>query len=111
MSLIQQGKDYLRPRGDITTVLDLADRDAQDNTYFPLDAEASWFHHEVPKTYPTAMSIQEFPQRGPAKWGGRFSFEIGSLATAGDLLQSVMLQVKLGHWYNHGVLGRILDLL
>lgn len=107
MSLIQQGKDYLRPRGDITTVLDLADRDAQDNTYFPLDAEASWFHHEMPKTYPTAVSIQEFPQRGPAHWGGRFSFEIGSLATVGDLLQSVMLQVKLGHWYNPRVLYQI----
>lgn len=107
MSLLQQGKDYFRPRGDITTVLDLTDRDAQDNTYFPLDTEGSWFHHETVKTYPTAVSIQEFVQRGPAQWGGRFTFELGSLATMGDLLQSVMLQIKLGHWYNPHVLYQI----
>jgi hypothetical protein len=98
---------YQRPRGDITTVLDLTDRDAQDNTYFPLDAEGSWFHEgstEAKTTHPTALSIQEFPQRGPAEWGGRFSFEIGSLATMGDLLQSVMLQIRLGHWYDAATL-------
>ena len=106
MSLFR-GNEYLRPRGDITTVLDLADRDSQDNTYFPLDAEGSWFHNEAKKTYPTATSIQEFTQRGPAQWGQRFSFEIGSLATMGDLLQSVMLQVKLGHWYNPRVLYQL----
>jgi hypothetical protein len=98
---------YVRPRGDITTILDLTDRDAQDNTYFPLDTEGSWFHTEEKKTYPTAVSIQEFPQRGPAQWGGRMSFEIGSLAAMGDLLQSVMLQVKLGHWYNPRVLYQL----
>lgn len=98
---------YVRPRGDITTVLDLTDRDAQDNTYFPLDTDGSWFHSEEKKTYPTAVSIQEFPQRGPAQWGGRFTFEIGSLASMGDLLQSVMLQVKLGHWYNPRVLYQL----
>ena len=38
--------DYSRPRGDITTVLDLADRDSQDNTYFPIEATQSWFHQE-----------------------------------------------------------------
>ena len=107
MSLLQQGKDYFRPRGDITTVLDLADRDSQDNTYFPLDATRSWFHSEVDKTYPTSTSIQEFTQRGPAQWGSKFSFEIGSLATVGDLLQSVMLQIRLGHWYNPRVLYQI----
>jgi hypothetical protein len=95
---------YQRPRGDITTVLDLTDRDAQDNTYFPLDAEGSWFHSEARTTHPTTLSIQEFAQRGPAEWGGRFSFEIGSLATMGDLLQSVMLQIRLGHWYDASVL-------
>lgn len=101
------GQDFLRPRGDITTVLDLTDRDSQDNTYFPLDAEHSWFHNETRKTHPTAVSVQEFTQRGPAQWGGRFSFEIGSLSTAGDLLQSILLQVKLGHWYNPRVLYQL----
>ena len=100
------GKDYFRPRGDITTVLDLTDRDSQDNTYFPLDTDGSWFHHERVKSYPTSVSVQEFTQRGPAQWGGRFSFEIGSLH-AGDLLQSIALQIKLGHWYNPRVLYQI----
>jgi hypothetical protein len=100
------GKDYFRPRGDITTVLDLTDRDAQDNTYFPLDTEESWFHREERTVYPTTMSIQEFTQRGPADWGQTFSFEIGSLP-AGDLLQSVILQFKLGSWYNNGILQQL----
>ena len=38
------GKDYFRPRGDITTVLDLTDRDAQDNTYFPIKTDETFFH-------------------------------------------------------------------
>jgi len=100
-------KDYLRPRGDITTVLDLTDRDSQDNTYFPLDTDHSWFHRENNRTiYPTALSVQEFPQRGPADWGQKFSFEIGSLP-AGDLLQAVILQVKLGSWYNGDILKKL----
>lgn len=96
--------DYFRPRGDITTVLDLTDRDAQDNYLFPLDTDKSWFHRPdnqgQPKTvYPTTVSVQEFPHRGPAEFGQFFSFEIGSLP-AGDLLQAIILQVRLGHWYD-----------
>ena len=128
-------QDYFRPRGDITTVLDATDRDAQDNTYFPLDATASFFHRgggnhtplpngnhtsldstsldntsldndstEKPNTvYPTTFSIQEFPQRGPSNWGQTLSFELGSLH-AGDLLQSVMVQLTLGSWYDDSIL-------
>ncbi len=100
-------KDYFRPRGDITTVLDLTDRDSQDNTYFPLDTTESWFHRDSHKTaYPTAVSVQEFTQRGPADWGQKFSFEIGSLP-AGDLLQSVILQFRLGSWYNGDILAKL----
>jgi hypothetical protein len=123
--------DYFRPRGDITTILDLVDRDAQDHTYFPINTNGSWFHSgmtasshtlpggtsaspdettgaEVPlqKVYPTTLSIQEFPQRGPAEWGQKFTFEIGSLP-AGDLLQSVVLQIKLGSWYDNSVISRL----
>jgi hypothetical protein len=104
-------KDYFRPRGDITTVLDLTDRDSQDNTYFPLDTTHSWFHrgeigaanHTV---YPSALSVQEFTQRGPAQWGQKLSFEIGSLP-AGDLLQSVILQIRLGSWYNGSIVQEL----
>jgi hypothetical protein len=100
--------DYFRPRGDITTVLDLTDRDSQDNTYFPLDTSESWFHRGDAKTvYPTALSIQEFTQRGPADWGQKFSFEIGTLP-AGDLLQSVILQFKVGSWYNGAIVNQLI---
>jgi len=109
--------DYFRPRGDITTVLDLADRDAQDNTYFPINTGVSWFHSgpsektdQIPPhtqtVYPTAASIQEFPQRGPADWGQKCTFELGSLPT-GDLLQSVILQIKLGSWYDNTVISQL----
>jgi hypothetical protein len=98
--------DYFRPRGDITTVLDLTNRDAQDNTYFPVDAEASWFHRDSNTIYPTTTSIQEATQRGPASWGQTFSFEIGSLP-AGDMLQSVMLQLHLGSWYKGDILAAL----
>ncbi len=102
-------QDYFRPHGDITTVLDLADRDAQDMTYFPLDASASFFHRgaveDKPFTvHPTTLSIQEFPQRGPAHWGQTLTFELGSLH-AGDLLQGISLQISLGSWYDGSVLA------
>ena len=100
-------KDYFRPRGDITTVLDLTDRDSQDNTYFPLDTSESWFHRgDIKTVYPTALSIQEFTQRGPGDWGQKFSFEIGTLP-AGDLLQAVILQFKLSSWYNNAIVNQL----
>jgi hypothetical protein len=71
-------QDYFRPRGDITTVLDLADRDSQDNIYFPIDSDKTWFHYNNTITHPVALSIQEFTQRGPADWGQKCSFEIKS---------------------------------
>ncbi len=100
--------DYFRPRGDITTVLDLTDRDAQDNYFFPLNTENSWFKRgtntadgglDHPTVYPSVLSVQEFVHTGPANWGQFFTFNIGALP-AGDLLQAVILQIRLGHWYN-----------
>jgi hypothetical protein len=125
----KMSQDYFRPRGDITTILDLTDRDAQDNTYFPINSANSWFHaaassqtlsneiltpnnesNEIPPhnqtVYPTALSIQEFPQRGPADWGQKCTFELGSLP-AGDLLQSVVLQLKLSSWYDNSVISQL----
>jgi len=100
--------DFFRPRGDITTVIDLVSRDAQDNTYFPVDIEESWFHRSntVETVYPTTASVQEFTQRGPADWGQKLSFELGSLY-AGDLLHSVMCQIRLGSWYDENTLSQI----
>ena len=99
-------QDYFRPRGDITTVLDQTNRDSQDNTYFPIDSDASWFHYKDTITHPTAMSIQEFTQRGPADWGQKCSFEIGALS-AGDLFHSIHLQIKLGSWYNESIVQQL----
>ena len=99
--------DYFRPRGDITTILDLTDRDSQDNTYFPLTTNDSHFHRgDINTIYPTTTSVQEFTHRGPANWGQKFSFEIGSLP-AGDLLQSVMLQFSLGSWYDGNTINKL----
>jgi hypothetical protein len=101
-----QSHDYFRPRGDITTVLDLTDRDSQDNTYFPIDSDKSWFHYKDTITHPTAMSIQEFTQRGPANWGQKCSFEIG-IVSAGDLFHSIHLQIKLSSWYNQSIVQQL----
>ena len=100
------GKDYFRPRGDITTVLDLTNRDSQDNTYFPIDSQHSWFHYKNTIVHPTSMSIQEFTQRGPAEWGQKCSFEIGSLA-AGDLFHTIHVQIQLGSWYNESIVQQL----
>jgi hypothetical protein len=101
--------DYFRPRGDITTVLDLTDRDSQDNTYFPLITDESFFHRGDHKTvYPSTLSVQEFTQRGPADWGQKFSFEIGALP-AGDLLEAIILQFKVGSWYNGNIVNQLIS--
>jgi len=99
-------KDYFRPRGDITTVLDQTNRDSQDNTYFPIDSDKSWFHYKDTVTHPTAMSIQEFTQRGPADWGQKCSFEIGALS-AGDLFHTIHAQIQLSSWYNETIVQQL----
>ena len=98
--------DYFKPRGDITTIIDLVTRDQQDITYFPLDTTNSFFHRDSKTAYPSSLSIQEFTQRGPADWGQKMSFEIGSLP-AGDLLQAIILQFKLDSWYNGSVIKKL----
>jgi len=98
-SLLETMMASSRPRGDITTVIDLASRDAQDDYFFPLDTDKSWFHREPSTTYPMTMTSQEFAHRGTADWGGRLTFELNAL-TAGDLLQALVLQIRLGSWYD-----------
>ena len=38
---------YKRPIGDITTLLDLTNRDFQDNDFFPLKSEKTWFERST----------------------------------------------------------------
>ena len=62
---------YLAPDksiGDITTVLDLVSRNAQDDFFFPLDTQNSWFHREGMTIYPSTMTSQEFTHKGTAAW-------------------------------------------
>ena len=89
---------FQRPSGDITTLLDLADRDAQDNAYFPLNAKQSWFARSPDRrTMPYTPVLQDFQYRGPAGFGQRFTFDIAS-QTCGDLLLGAVLQLQLTSW-------------
>jgi hypothetical protein len=97
----------LRPRGDITTVLDRADRDAQDSYFFPLNTDDSWFKRDSQTIFPLTTTVQEFTHKGTAEWGGKLTFEINSLQ-AGDLLNAVGLQIRLGHWYDPTTISKML---
>jgi hypothetical protein len=90
--------EYKRPGGDITTLLDLTNRDAQDNDFFPLNAEKTWFERSTDRrNIPFVPVIHDFPFRGPASYGQRFTFDIGSLPS-GDMIFGTSVQVKLNHW-------------
>jgi len=95
-----------RPIGDITTVIDLASRNAQDDFFFPIQSNNSWFHRDPSTIFPANTASQEFTHKGTAAWGGRLTFELGAL-TAGDLLQSTVLQIRLGHWYSDSILAQL----
>jgi hypothetical protein len=96
-----------RPRGDITTLLDLTSRDSQDDYFTPLNSETTWFTRDQERrNRPFVPSVQNFQYRGPAAFGQRFSFDIGSIA-CGDLLFGVLLQIKLGHWLDPTTVLRI----
>jgi hypothetical protein len=83
---------------DITTLLDQTPRDFQDNHYFPLDAQSTWWLPTPDrKILPLSLSIQQFPFRGPTSFGQRFTFDVPSVG-CGDILMSTFLQVELGHW-------------
>lgn len=87
-----------RPRGDITTLLDLTNRDIQDDDLFPLSATTTWFARDTERRLlPFTPHIQTIPYRGPAAFGQRFTFDLSPLLT-GDLLFGTVLQIRLGHW-------------
>ena len=95
-----------RPIGDVVTVIDLASRNAQDDFFFPINSNNSWFHRSSQTIYPANSASQEFAHKGTAAWGGRLTFELGAL-TAGDLLQCTTLQIRLGHWYSDAILAQL----
>ena len=88
-----------RPLGDATTVLDLADSDEMDDDLFTLTSDKSWFTRDASRRVLNFTPvIQEFTPKGAAEFGGRLVFEIGSV-TSCDLLCTVALQIRLGHWF------------
>lgn len=104
--------DFIRPKGDVKTVLDLTDRDIQDDILFPTPATAededlvSWFAAPERRTVHFTPQVQTFPYKGAAQFGGQLSFEIDRVS-AGDLIHMVALQIRLGHWLDEGVIAKI----
>ncbi len=100
--------DFIRPRGDVKTVLDLTDRDSQDDTLFPAVPDISWFTPIADrKTINFTPQVQTFQYRGPAQWDSRFTFEIDKVS-AGDIIHMVALQVRLGHWLDQETRAKLL---
>jgi hypothetical protein len=88
----------IKAKGEITTLLDLTSRDIQDDYLFPLTSDTTWFTRDTERrVLPFTPLVQEIPFRGPAAFGQRFSFDLGSLAV-GDLLFGAAVQIRLDHW-------------
>ena len=92
--------DELKANGPITTLLDLVDRDQQENDLFPLRTEITWFTRDINRTViPFTPVLQEIALRGPGAFGQRFIFDLGSIVV-GDLLLGAALQIQLDHWFD-----------
>jgi hypothetical protein len=84
--------------GPITTLLDLTNRDLQENDIFPIRSEITWFTRDQDRRVLSFTPVvQETALRGPAAFGQRFSFDLGSIQV-GDLLLGTALQIRLDHW-------------
>jgi len=84
--------------GPITTLLDLTNRDLQENDIFPIRSEITWFTRDQDRRVLSFTPVvQETALRGPAAFGQRFSFDLGSIQV-GDLLLGTVLQIRLDHW-------------
>jgi len=96
-----------QPLGTITTLLDLTDRDAQENYLYPLNSETTrFFRARERRVIAFTPQIQTILFRGPAEFGQRFTFDIGSLLV-GDLIYGAALQIKLGHWLDKRTLNML----
>lgn len=69
----------------------------------------SWFTRDRSRrVLPFTPVIQEFASKGTAEFGNRLVFEIGAV-NAGDILMSVALQIRLGHWLPDGIVRDLQD--
>jgi hypothetical protein len=90
--------DEPKANGPITTLLDLVNRDQQENDLFPLRTEITWFARDTERRLlPFTPTLQEIALRGPGAFGQRFTFDLGSIVV-GDLLLGTALQLQLDHW-------------
>ena len=86
------------PTGPIVTLLDLTNRDIQENDIFPIATETTWFTRDTERRVLSFVPVvQETPLRGPGAFGQRFTFDLGSVEI-GDLLLGTALQIRLDHW-------------
>lgn len=94
------------PIGDITTVLDIADRDNQDDYFFPISTDNTQFSgiHALFNT--SSMAIQDYVHTGTAEWGGYLSFAPDT-KQSGDLIQAFTLEFKLNHWYSEEAVANL----
>jgi hypothetical protein len=98
---------FNRPSGDIVTLLERTPRDFQDNHYFPLSADKSWWLQDSDiRTHPFSTCLQQTPFRGPTSFGQRFSFDVKSPG-CGDVLLKTVIQIDLGHWLDDTTLLRL----
>lgn len=103
----RDGYGTKQPRGSATTVLDLVDRDDQDNNLFPLKASISRFvRDDSLRTIPYSSVLREFTFKGPTDLGQRFTFELSDIA-CGDLIQGLFIQIKMPDWFTGVVRQRL----
>lgn len=94
------------PIGDITTVLDIASRDGQDDYFFPIDTQNTQFS-ALDKLYnTTSISIQDYVHKGSADWGGYLTFNPDT-KQSGDLIQGMTIEFKVSHWYSEEALANL----
>jgi len=90
--------DEMKASGPITTLLDLVNRDQQENDLFPMRTEMTWFARDTERRMtPFTPVLQEIALRGPGSFAQRFTFDLGSIVV-GDLLVGTALQIQLDHW-------------
>lgn len=90
--------DEPKAAGPIVTLLDLTNRDIQENDIFPIRSEITWFTRDQERRLlPFTPVVQETALRGPGAFGQRFTFDLGSIMI-GDLLLGTALQIRLDHW-------------
>lgn len=98
------------PRADIATVLDLTDRNAQDDFLFPLDADTTHFtvDRDDKKPLRRTPAMQIVGARGNTGFGNRFVFDLNP-SQLPDILHAVTLQIDLDHWIPASVRARVAD--